>query len=121
MTQEFKRSDRVGSAIQRGLSELIPKLKATPPGLVTIQEARVTRDLSQAKVYFTVLGAEPEETLEALEHAAGHLRRELGRSMKLRSVPELHFVYDTSIGEGARLQSLIEDAVASDKNRDEDS
>lgn len=120
MTQEFRRSDRVGSALQRALSELIPKLKAAPAGMVTIQEARVTRDLSQAKIYFTVLGAEPDETLEALKHAAGYLRYELGNMMKLRSVPELLFVYDTSVDEGIRLQNLIEDAVVSDKHDEKD-
>ena len=63
--QEFKRSDRVGSAMQRALSELMPKLKQAPPGMVTIQEVRVSSDLSHAKVYFSVLGAELERTESA--------------------------------------------------------
>jgi ribosome-binding factor A len=111
---EFKRADRVGSAMQRELAVLIRDLKDLPGGLVTVQEVRVSRDLSHAKVYFTVIGADADDTLADLKHAAGYLRRELGHAMRLRSVPELHFVYDTSIADGERLDSLIETAVARD-------
>ena len=113
---EFKRADRVGSAMQRELAVLIRDLKDLPGGLVTLQEVRVSRDLSHAKVYFTVIGADVDETLADLKHAAGYLRRELGHAMRLRSVPELHFVYDTSIADGERLDSLIETAVARDSH-----
>jgi len=112
---EFKRADRVGSAMQRELAALIPDLKDAPAGLVTIQEVRVSRDLSHAKVYFTVIGADPEETFGRLEHAAGYIRHELGHRMRLRTVPELHFVHDTSIEDGEQLDALIESAVARDK------
>ena len=113
-TAEFNRADRVGSAMQRELAVLIRDLKDLPGGLVTVQEVRVSRDLSHAKVYFTVIGADADDTLADLKHAAGYLRRELGHAMRLRSVPELHFVYDTSIADGERLDSLIETAVARD-------
>ena len=113
-TAEFNRADRVGSAMQRELAVLIRDLKDLPGGLVTVQEVRVSRDLSHAKVYFTVIGADADHTLADLKHAAGYLRRELGHAMRLRSVPELHFVYDTSIADGERLDSLIETAVARD-------
>lgn len=102
--------------MQRALSEFLPRLKQKPPGLVTIQEVRVSRDLSHAKVYYTVLGAEPVEVQENLEHNAGSLRHSLSRSMKLRAVPELHFVHDASLEEGNRLESLIKKAVASDRH-----
>ena len=111
---DYSRSERVGTAIQRSLSELIPQLKDPRLGLVTVQEARVSRDLSVAKVYFTVMNGDPEETCELLQQAAGHLRHELGRSSALRTVPELRFVFDTSIEYGNRLQSLIEKAVEED-------
>lgn len=115
-TAEFNRADRVGSAMQRELAVLIRDLKDLPGGLVTVQEVRVSRDLSHAKVYFTVIGADADDTLADLKHAAGYLRRELGHAMRLRSVPELHFVYDTSIADGERLDSLIETAVARDSH-----
>ena len=109
---EFKRADRVGSAMQRELASQIRDLKDGPTGMVTVQEVRVSRDISHAKVYFTVIGADADETLLRLKQAAGHIRHQLGHAMRLRSVPELHFVYDTSIADGERLDSLIESAVA---------
>lgn len=109
---EFSRSDRVGSAMQRELAQLIRDMRDPLPGLITIQEVRVTRDLSHAKVYFTVLGADSQEVGRRLKQAAGHLRHELGRSMRLRNVPELHFIHDTSVEDGERLDALITEAVA---------
>lgn len=114
MTQEFSRADRVGSAMQRELSGLIRDMKDPPPGLITIQEVRVSRDLAHAKVYFTVLGGDIAPTQERLQHAAGYFRRELGHAMRLRMVPELQFVHDRSLEEGERIDSLIDAAVELD-------
>jgi len=120
--KEFSRADRVGAQMQRELALLL-RDEAKNPRLaeVTIQEVRVTRDLSHAKVYFTVLDSEEAPLFtEMLEHAAGFLRKRLGQIMKVRTVPELHFVYDKSIEEGQRLSALIEKAVASDRREEED-
>jgi len=120
--KEFSRADRVGAQMQRELALLL-RDEAKNPRLaeVTIQEVRVTRDLSHAKVYFTVLDSEEAPLFtEMLGHAAGFLRKRLGQIMKLRTVPELHFVYDKSIEEGQRLSALIEKAVASDRREEED-
>lgn len=118
MTGDFSRADRVGSLIQRELADLIRDLKGAPRGLVTVQEVRVSRDLAHAKVFFTVLSGDPEETRDRLRRAAGHLRHELGHRLRLRSVPELQFAYDTSIEEGERLDSLIKAAVTRDQAHD---
>lgn len=82
-------------------------------GMVTIQEARVVRDLSQAKVFFTAMAASlsQKESVALLNQMAGHLRWLLGRRMKLRSIPKLNFVYDTSVEQGEHLSSLIDHAV----------
>ena len=77
---------------------------------------RVSSDLSHAKVYYTVLGAEPEDVQENLEYNAGNLRHSLSGEMKLRTIPELHFIHDSTLEEGNRLQGLIEKAVASDSH-----
>ena len=121
MTADYSRADRVGSLIQRELAELIRDLKEAPHGLVTVQEVRVSRDLAHAKVFFTVLGGDPGEALDRLRRSGGHLRHELGHRLRLRSVPELHFAYDTSIEEGERLDSLIEAAVRRDRAQHSDS
>jgi ribosome-binding factor A len=84
--------------------------------MVTVQEVRVVRDLSHAKVFFTVMDnvLSREECAKRLNQAAGHLRWLLGQELKLRTVPKLQFVYDESVEQGERLASLIEQAVATD-------
>ena len=117
----FGRADRVGAAMQRELSQLVrDDIKDPRLGMVTIQEVRVTRDLSHAKVYYTVMDKDNAKASgQVLDKAASYLRRRLGELMSLRTVPQLHFVYDTSIEEGMRLESLISKAVESDRREDD--
>ncbi len=113
---EFGREERVGAEIRRELAVLL-RDEARDPRLsrVTVQEVRVVRDLSHAKVYFTVLDSgQAKPTEAALNKAAAFLRRRLAESMNLRTVPRLAFVYDKSIETGNRLSSLIDQAVAKD-------
>ncbi|MGD8498818.1 MAG: 30S ribosome-binding factor RbfA [Chromatiales bacterium] len=113
---EFGREERVGAEIRRELAVLL-RDEARDPRLtrVTVQEVRVVRDLSHAKVYFTVLDSSQAKATEAaLNKAAAFLRRRLAESMNLRTVPRLAFVYDKSIETGNRLSSLIDQAVAKD-------
>ncbi len=118
--KEFNRGDRIGAQMHRELALLL-RDAAKDPRLseVTIQEVRVTRDLSHAKIYFTVMDKdEAPYFTKVLGHAAGFLRRRLGQIMKTRTVPELKFIYDSSIEEGLRLSNLIEKAVSSDGGDD---
>ena len=82
-------------------------------GLVTISAVKVSRDMSHATIYFTVLDeAHPvEETLKVLEGAAGFLRHELAKRMSLRIMPHLHFKFDESIAYGNELSALINEAI----------
>ncbi len=117
MHQDFSRTDRIGQQIQRELAVLVrDELKDPRLGMVTIQAVKVVRDLSHAKVYFTVLGQEGEqdESTKLLKVASGFLRKMLGQRMKLRTIPQLNFIYDDSIEYGAHLSTLIEKAVKSD-------
>ncbi|MNN61363.1 Ribosome-binding factor A [compost metagenome] len=86
----------------------------------------VSRDVGHAKVFITVMGQETAEdikqSIKVLNSAAGFLRMQLGKEMKLRSVPQLHFHYDESVTRGAHLSALIERAVAEDsQHQDADS
>ena len=122
MAREFSRSRRVGEQIQRELAELVQReLKDPRLGMVTISAVEVSRDMGVAKVFFTVFGEgfDPKQTLEALNHANGFLRRELAHRMRLRMVPELRFHYDHSIEKGSQLSALINEAVAKDKDNSE--
>ena len=123
MANEFSRSRRVGEQIQRELAELIQReLKDPRLGMVTISAVELSRDLTVAKVYFTVLNSSQDvtKTAQGLASASGFLRRELGRRMQLRVVPELRFHYDSSIEHGAKLSALIDQAVSSDKQDSEE-
>ncbi|MCU7882269.1 MAG: 30S ribosome-binding factor RbfA [Candidatus Thiodiazotropha sp. (ex Lucinoma aequizonata)] len=114
MSREFKRTDRIGAELQRELAMLIrDEIKDPALGMVTIQEVRVVRDLSQAKTFFTSMAAtlSRKESTRYLNQIAGHLRWLLGQRMKLRSIPKLNFVYDTSVEQGEHLSALVEQAV----------
>jgi ribosome-binding factor A len=116
MPRDFTRSSRLAEQIQRDLSDLI-RLEVRDPrvGLVTVTEVDVSRDLSHAKIYVTSLAGreQAEQSLQALQHAAGFLRSRLAQSLKARTVPELHFTYDESVERGIKLSRLIDEAVES--------
>ena len=120
MNKSYPRSRRVGDQIQRSLSELIRREVRDPRlGPITLTDVRVSQDLSHAKVFYSVLGGakDPALTQEILDEAAVLLRGPLGRTLGLRHAPQLKFVPDNLIEEGARMSSLIRDAVKSDEAR----
>ncbi len=120
MPREFPRARRIEEQLKRLLSELVRReVKDPRVGLITITAVSVTRDLSHAKVYFTPFAGigDPEVALEALQHAAGYLRIQVRNQMRLRTAPELVFQLDDSLERGARLSTLIHDAVESDRSR----
>ncbi len=86
-----------------------------------VSDVEVSRDLAHAKVWVTVFETEKaRSTIDALNQAAGFLRRRLGQEMRIRSVPELHFHHDASVETGRRMDQLIETALSSDRHADED-
>ncbi|MGC1182998.1 30S ribosome-binding factor RbfA [Legionella sp.] len=109
MSQNFKRTDRIAEMIQRKLAQIIPQEVKDPRlnGLVTLSAVKVAADLGHAKIYFTVLNDDKREAASILNAAASYLRSVLARSITLRTVPQLHFVYDESIEYGQRLSRLI--------------
>lgn len=120
MAREFSRTDRVGSQIQRELAQLVrEELKDPRLGMITIQAVKVVRDFSHAKVYFTFIGGklETKEVTKVLKDTAPFFRHELGHRLNIRTLPQLHFVYDESIEKGSYLSSLIDKAVASDMKK----
>jgi ribosome-binding factor A len=109
---EGGRAERVGAELLRELSQLLRTEVRDPRiGPVTLQEVRVSRDLAHAKVYFTCFPLDEcdETQAKVLNGAlAGFLRHELSRRVRLRAVPQLHFVHDASVREGERLAALID-------------
>ena len=122
MPREFSRSERVSGQLRRELAVMIQReVKDPRVGFVSVSDVEVTRDLSHAKVYVTVFEEDKApESIKALKHAAGFLRRRLGQELRIRTVPELHFVHDASVETGARMDELIAGAVASDRDAEGD-
>ena len=118
MPRDFKRSERVAGQLRRDLARLIQQeIKDPEVGFVSLSDVEVTRDLSHAKVFITVF--EPEkakESLKALSRASAFLRTRLAQELRLRHVPELHFVHDDSVEKGSHIDELISKALNSDRD-----
>ena len=109
------RPERVADQLRQELAELIARQVHDPGiGFVTITQVKVTPDLQQARVYYTTIGDDKvrRETKRALERATPFLRRQLGRRLRLRHVPELSFFYDESIERQDRIERIILDIQA---------
>lgn len=121
MHREFSRTERLGQLLQRELAALLrEEVKDPRVAGVTLLEVQVSRDLAHATVYFSALGDAGHRELErALAGAAGFLRRELGRRLTLRGVPALRFRYDATEERAMALSSLIDEAVARDRGRED--
>lgn len=120
MAKEYARTQRVADYLQRELAELIQhELRDPRVGMVSVTGVDVSRDLGHAKVYYTVMGSESREeaeaTTSALNKAAGFLRSQLSRDSSMRSVPQLRFYFDTSVGRGRDLEDLIQRASEADR------
>ena len=114
------RGFRVADQIQRDLAELIAReLKDRRVGMVTINAVEVTPDYAHAKVFFSLLTGDPEETQAGLDAAAGFLRAGLFKRLHIHTVPTLHFVFDRTTERAADMNALISKAVAS-RSKDED-
>lgn len=104
------RMQRTNEDIKMRLSELLRDVKdpRVQQGLVSVTATETTSDLMHCKVYVSVLGLKSEkELMKGLKSASGWLRRELGASLRLRNVPELHFELDRSIEYGAHINGIL--------------
>ena len=113
------RAFKVADQIQRDLTELIAReLKDPRVGMVTIQAVEVTPDYAHAKIYFSMLTGDVDETTAALNQAAGFLRNGLFKRLHIHTVPTLHFLFDRTTERAADMNALIAQAVAS-RSKDE--
>ena len=110
MKKGHGRPERLGDLIQREVSDLI-RLELRDPrvGMITITSVDVSPDLSHAKVFFTLLDKQQlADARQGLKRAAGFLRSQLARRVKMYTTPELRFEYDESVERGDRLSRLID-------------
>jgi ribosome-binding factor A len=114
-----QRAHRVGEQIHKEISALLLKgLKDPRIGFVTITGVEVTPDLHLARVFFTVMGddAARQDSEKGLKSSVSYLRRELGRRLHMRYVPDILFQYDSSLDYGNRIESLIQEIHADDQD-----
>lgn len=101
--------DRLNNMFVEEISKIIhEEIKDKDIGFVTITEARITNDLSFAKIYFTSLGNNREKVIGSLNKASGFIRTLLCDRVKIRKMPEIKFVYDESIEYGKKIEDIIE-------------
>jgi ribosome-binding factor A len=106
------RPERVGEEIRQELSQMLVREVHDPGiGFVTLTRVKVSPDLQVARVFYTLLGDDKarKETARALERATPFLRRQIGRRIRLRRVPELHFQFDESVAHQDRIERILLD------------
>jgi len=115
-----KRPERVAQMVQQLLGEAFARGMRDPRiGLVTITGVKMSPDLREARVYWTVHG-DPEQrkhTAKGLDKARGFLRHEIAAELKLRVTPDLHFTYDEAIDRGERIEQLIREVHDEERTR----
>jgi ribosome-binding factor A len=123
MVREYARTDRVSQQIQKEIAVILMReIKDPRLSMTTVSAVEVTRDLAYAKVFVTFFSDTDEEikaSLEVLTEAEGYIRSLLGKRLRARIMPHLRFVYDSSMAEGVRMSALVDKAVASDNNDQE--
>jgi len=111
MAREFGRSARVSAQLQKELALVLQQnIKDPRLGFITVNEVDVARDMAVAKIYITVLNAteqQRQENIKCLNKAAAYIRVEVGKRMRMRSIPELRFFYDDSFEKGIRVAELL--------------
>jgi ribosome-binding factor A len=118
MPREYPRSHRIADQIQRDLAQVIQREMNDPRvSMLTISGVDVSRDLAVARVYVTSLqqDVDMDSVIAVLNRAAGFLRHQLGRHLRLRNIPELRFSYDESIQRGIDMSRLIDEVIADDE------
>ena len=109
------RASRIGDLVRAELAELLVREVHDPGiGFLTITRVSITPDLQQARVYYTTLGDDKarRESRRALDRATGFLRRQIGRRLQLKRVPELQFFFDESIEKADRIERILHDINA---------
>ena len=122
MPKEYSRSQRMAEQVRRELADLVrEEIKDPRVHWVSFTAVKLSKDLSHAVVYVTVMNDEDrEQTLQALNNAAGFLRRQLSHRIRSRIVPHLKFIHDDSIERGTSMAALIAKARASDADATDD-
>jgi ribosome-binding factor A len=119
---QYKRKDRVADLLKREVAQIVQsQLKDPGLGFVTITGAKLSADLKQARIFYSVLGDQDskEKTASALKRASGFIQNEIGKKLKLKYTPEVLFQFDGSVEYGAHIEELIEKIHRTEGSKDE--
>ena len=108
----MERTDRIEEEIKKVVSHVIDQELKDPrlTGLISVTKVSVTKDLKYCKIFVSVLGSQDvDDTMTALKSGAGVVRKKIGDSIRMHSVPEVKFVFDDSIEYGEKIQKMIKD------------
>ncbi|WP_434796797.1 30S ribosome-binding factor RbfA [Terrisporobacter vanillatitrophus] len=115
----YNRTRRIGEEIRKIVSTILingikdPRINS----MVSVTDVEVTNDLSYAYIYVSILGGDEESTLEGLRNAESYIRREIGRSIKIRHIPQIIFKVDDSLIKGMYMDSLIKKVSQKDQEK----
>lgn len=115
---EHKRSDRVADLILKELAEvLLRRVKDPRLAKITLTDVKVSPDLRHAKVFYSMLGDDERKAsaMVGLESARGFVKRELGKRLHLRRMPDIEFHFDGSLEYGSHIDQLLDDLEESDQ------
>ena len=121
MKKSFHRTDRVSAQLRRDLGLLVHQaVRNHGIPSVSVSDVEISRDLAHAKVFVTALLADQGPVaVKALKEIAPEIRYQLGKAVRMRHVPELHFFYDDSVDRGERIDSLLRASEASNPTGDD--
>lgn len=105
----YKRSDRLSHLLHREIGGIIQREVSDPRlQFVTVTKVRVTDDLKEATVYFSIMGEGKQKALESLRHAGSFIRTCIGRRCYLKYVPRLSFRFDETLEKAARINRILD-------------
>ena len=115
MPRTYPRAERVERLAREVLGEALQDLRDPRIGFVTVTSVKMSPDLRQAKVFVSVFGPDEarETSMEAIRHAVPHLRATLGREVRLKFLPSLEVIEDTTAAYGERIEQLLREAGVS--------
>jgi ribosome-binding factor A len=118
MNYSYKRADRVSDLLKEEISQLLLREVKDPHiGFITITDVEVSKDLQVAKVYYTILGDKKQlrESAQALNRVSRFIKRQLGKRLRMRYIPDIIFRYDHSLEYGDRIDHILSRLENSEK------
>ena len=111
MHKSYSRAVRVADLLKEEISQMLCKeVKAPHIGFITITDVEVSKDLRLAKVFYTILGDEKQlsESSDALQRVSPFIKRQLGKRLRIRSIPDIFFKYDHSLDYGSKIDTILD-------------